>query len=95
MSSDTHDQTPGEKMDQREKGILNSLLTDPSLWTVGELVRDAGHHGTEVTDAIFALESAGLVHRFVVSRIQGQEPEEVVIPTRAARRSDELYEESL
>jgi hypothetical protein len=45
-------------------------------------------------DAVAALDAAGLVHRFVVLRParedQPGERVEVVIPTRAARRLDEL-----
>lgn len=91
----SHDeQTPGERMDQREKHVLLALTQDPFPWTVAELARDMGKEGRWTEDAVDALDAAGLVHRFVVLRPsredQREERVEVVIPTRAARRLDEL-----
>jgi hypothetical protein len=92
----SHDeQTPGERMDQREQHVLHALMQDPFPWTVAELARDMGKEGRWTEDAVAALDEAGLVHRFVVLRPasredQSEERVEVVIPTRAARRLDEL-----
>jgi hypothetical protein len=91
-----HDeQTPGERLDQREKHVLLALTEDPFPWTVEELARDMGREGCWAEDAVAALDAAGLVHRFVVLRPtredQREERVEVIIPTRAARRSDELH----
>ncbi len=91
----SHDeQTPGERSDQRERHVLLALIQDPFPWTVEELARDMGKEGRWTEDAVAALDAAGLVQRFVVLRpareIQREERVEVVIPTRAARRLDEL-----
>jgi hypothetical protein len=50
-----------------------------------------GKHGFEADDAICGLDAAGLVHRLVVSRSSDlhAEREEIVIPSRAARRHDD------
>jgi uncharacterized protein YbjT (DUF2867 family) len=94
----SHDeQTPGERLDQRERHVLQALLQDP--WTVAELARDMGKEGRWTEDAVAALDAAGLVHCFVVLRPTGEDqPEErveVIIATRAARRLDELQGEPL
>jgi hypothetical protein len=74
-------QTPGESMDRRERMVLYLLIQDPSPWTIEELGREVGdQRGT--SDAVAALVSTGHVYRLG----------EFVIPTRSARRSDELYE---
>jgi hypothetical protein len=91
----SHDeQTSGERLDQHERHVLLALIQDPFPWTVAELARDMGKEGRWTEDAVAALDAAGLVHRFVVLRParedQREERVEVVIPTRAARRSDEL-----
>jgi hypothetical protein len=92
----SHDeQTPDERMDQHERHVLLALMQDPFPWTVAELARDMGKEGRWTEDAVAALDAAGLVHRFVVLRPagedqRGEERVEVVIPTRAARRLDEL-----
>jgi hypothetical protein len=96
----SHDeQTPGEQLDQREKHVLHALIHDPFPWTVAELARDMGKEGRWTEDAVAALDAAGLVHRYVVLRRsredQPEERMEVVIPTRAARRLDELQGEPL
>ncbi len=75
------EQTPGERMDHRERMVLYMLHHDPVPWTVEELGRELGDQG-HTSNAVAALAAAGLVHRFG----------EFVIPTRTARRSDELYE---
>lgn len=63
----SHDeQTPGERLDQREKHVLLALIQDPFPWTVAELVRDMGKEGRWTDDAVAALDAAALVHRFVV-----------------------------
>jgi hypothetical protein len=74
-------QTPGERMDRRERTVLYLLIQDPFPWTIEELGREVGDQGG-MSDAVAALVSTGLVHR----------SGEFVIPTRSARRSDELYE---
>lgn len=91
----SHDeQTPGERLDQHERHVLLALIQDPFPWTVAELARDMGKEGRWTEDAVAALDAAGLVHRFVVLRPAGENQREgrveVVIPTRAARRLDEL-----
>ena len=96
----SHDeQTPGERLDQYERHVLLALTQDPFPWTVAELTRDMGKEGRWTEDAVAALDAAGLVHRFVVLRParedQQDELVEVVIPTRAARRLDELQGEPL
>jgi hypothetical protein len=78
------DQTPGDRMDGSERMVLLVLFRDPFPWTVEELGRELRDQG-EAIDAIGRLASAGLVHRLG----------DFVFPTRAARRSDELYEGAL
>lgn len=96
MSQDSHadDERPGDRLDQRERHVLYAVIHDPFPWTVAELRRDMGKEGRFVSDAITALDAAGLVHRLLVRRPvsehQAEQVEEVVIPTRAARRLDEL-----
>jgi hypothetical protein len=90
-----HDeQAPGERMDERERHVLLALTEDPFPWTVAELARDMGKEGRWTEDAVAALDAAGLVHRFVVLRPAREDQREervaMVIPTRAARRLDEL-----
>lgn len=96
----SHDeQTPDERLDRHERHVLLALLQDPFPWTVAELARDMGKEGGWTEDAVAALDAAELVNRFVVLRParedQPEERVEVVIPTRAARRLDELQGESL
>lgn len=79
VSSD--EQTPGERMDRRERTVLHLLIQDPFPWTIEELGRELGDRAS-TSDAVATLAGAGLVHRFG----------EFVIPTRSARRSDELHE---
>lgn len=91
----SHDeQTPGEQLDQHQRHVLLALIQDPFPWTVAELARDMDKEGRWTEDAVAALDAAGLVHRFVVLRParedQREERIEVVIPTRSARRLDEL-----
>jgi hypothetical protein len=94
MSSSQDDETPGDRLDQRERHVLYAVIHDPFPWTVAELRRDMGTEGRFAEDAISALDAAGLVHRFLVHRPvgehQAEETETVVSPTRAARRLDEL-----
>lgn len=66
-------------IDQREREVLYLLFHDPYPWTVEELRREVG---TEAESSVGSLAGAGLLHRFG----------DFVIPTRAARRSDELHE---
>jgi hypothetical protein len=85
---------PGERMDNTEREVLFLLYRDPFPWTVEELGRELGDLGN-ASDAVTSLAAAGLLHRFpAVARRDGAGPE-FVIPTRAARRSDELHEHSL
>jgi hypothetical protein len=74
------DEDTGISEDQRAKSVLNVLLCGPSWpWTVDEIAREL-QAPLDAVDAIAGLCEAGLVHRFG----------EFVIPTRAARRADEL-----
>ena len=60
------------------------LLGDDSPWTLAELVRELSDDNDTV-DAVNSLYGAGLVHRLG----------DFVLPTRAARRADELYDGAL
>jgi hypothetical protein len=75
------DRTLGDRMDGSERTVLLVLFHDPLPWTVEELGRELGDRGDAI-DAVGRLVGAGLVHRLG----------DFVFPTRAARRSDELYE---
>jgi hypothetical protein len=77
-------ETPGDRMDGNEKTVLLVLFDDPVPWTVEELGRELKDTGDAV-DAVARLAGAGLVHRLG----------DFVFPTRAARRSDELYDGAL
>ena len=90
-TTDSSEETPGERMDRRERQVLYMLFRDPFPWTVEELGRELGDHSHAV-DAIAALATDGLVHRFEAAAVSGMQPVEFVIPTRTARRTDELYE---
>lgn len=79
------EETAGDRLDQRQKTVLMLLFSDPSLWTVQELGRELGEERLAV-DAVAELAGAGLVHR-----LDGG----FVVPSRAARRADVLYEGSL
>jgi hypothetical protein len=87
--STTDEGTPGERMDRTERSILQLLLCDGFPWTVDELGRGLGDQGRAV-DAVASLAGDGLVHRVSAAPPDG-EPVEFVVPSRAARRSDELY----
>jgi hypothetical protein len=78
------EQTPAERMDGNEKVVLILLLDDRLPWTLDELGRKLKDHA-DAADAIATLSGDGLVHRLG----------EFVFPTRAARRSDELYDGAL
>jgi hypothetical protein len=75
------EETPGERIDQRERTVLALLFADPFPWTVEEIGRELDDPKYAV-DCIASLAGDGLVHRLG----------EFVFPTRAARRSDELHE---
>jgi hypothetical protein len=75
---------PGERMDNSQKTVLLMLFDDRVPWTLDELGRELKNQ-LDAADAVSALAGAGLVHRLG----------DFVIPTRAARRSDELYEGAL
>jgi hypothetical protein len=75
---------PGERMDNSQKTVLLMLFDDRVPWTLDELGREL-KNAMDAADAVSALAGAGLVHRLG----------DFVIPTRAARRSDELYEGAL
>jgi hypothetical protein len=75
------DMEPGERMDNSQKTVLLMLFDDSVPWTLDELGRELKSQ-LDAAAAVSALAGAGLVHR----------PGDFVIPTRAARRSDELYE---
>jgi hypothetical protein len=72
---------PARQIDADEKAVLILLFEDRYPWKVEELTRELNHP----TDAIALLAGDGLVHRLG----------DFVFPTRAARRSDELYEGAL
>jgi hypothetical protein len=74
------EQTPAERMDENEKVVLILLLDDRLPWTLDELGRKLKNQ-VDAADAIATLSGDGLVHRL------GE--------TRAARRSDELYDGAL
>lgn len=78
-------ETEGERLDQRQRTVLMLLFSDPSPWTVQELGRELEEERLAV-DAVAELAGEGLVHRL---------GEDFVVPTRAARRADVLYEGSL
>ena len=82
---DRNEEMPGNRMDQRQKTVLMLLFDDPSPWSVQELGREL-HDERLAVDAVAELAGAGLVHR-----LGG----DFVVPTRAARRADVLYEGSL
>jgi hypothetical protein len=75
---------PVNRFDADEKAVLILLLEDRYPWKVEELTREL-NHPTDALDAIASLAGDGLVHRLG----------DFVFPTRAARRSDELYEGAL
>lgn len=79
------EETTGERLDQRQKTVLMLLFSDPSPWTVQELGRELGEERLAV-DAVAELAGSGLVHRLDA---------DFVVPSRAARRADVLYEGSL
>ncbi|HTZ85645.1 MAG TPA: hypothetical protein VMB05_03165 [Solirubrobacteraceae bacterium] len=83
-SSIPGDDAPAERLDGNERAVLLLLFEDRSPWTLDELGRELRSRG-DATDATSALARAGLVHRLG----------EFVFPTRAARRSDELYDGAL
>jgi hypothetical protein len=78
------EQTPAERMDGNEKVVLILLLDDRLPWTLDELGRKLKDR-VDAADAIATLSGDGLVHRLG----------DFVFPTRAARRSDELYDGAL
>jgi hypothetical protein len=90
-TTDSSEEMPGERMDRRQRMVLYMLFRDSFPWTVEEMGRELGDHG-QAADAIAELATDGLVHRFEVAALPGREHVEFVIPTRTARRSDELYE---
>jgi hypothetical protein len=75
------DDTPADQADGLDKIVLLLLFDDRMPWTVDELGRELNSR-LEAADAIASLAGAGLVHRL----------DDFVIPTRAARRSDEIFE---
>jgi hypothetical protein len=84
IPTDTHDcgDVPHRLEDEvAERGVLGVLMNSetPGLWSEAEVARELGDR-LAVTDAICALEAAGLVHR-----CQG-----FVFATRAAARFDKL-----
>lgn len=74
------DMDPGEQMDTSQRTVLLMLFDDRVPWTLDELGRELKSH-SDAADAVASLAGAGLVHRLG----------DFVVPTRAARRSDELY----
>ena len=80
-TSSREEETPGERIDRREKLVLAMMLEDPFPWTVEEIGRALNNHGY-ASDSVAKLAGAGLVHRL----------DGFVFPTRAARRADEIYD---
>jgi hypothetical protein len=80
-SSSREEETPGERIDRREKMVLAMMLEDPFPWTVEEIGRALNNQGY-ASDSVDKLAGAGLVHRL----------DGFVFPTRAARRADEIYD---
>jgi hypothetical protein len=78
-SDNDDDQQEVHPIDQREKLVLYLLFQDAYPWTLDELTREIGK---EAETSVGSLVGAGLLHRFG----------DFVMPTRAARRSDELDE---
>jgi predicted transcriptional regulator len=83
-SSISGDDAPGERLDANERAVLFLLFDDGAPWTLDEIGRELKDRG-DAADAVSSLTRAGLVHRF----------DDFVFPTRAARRSDELYDGAL
>ncbi len=77
-------ENPGERLDANERAVLLLLFEDRAPCTLDELGRELHGRG-DAADAVSALARAGLVHRLG----------DFVFPTRAARRSDELYDGAL
>jgi predicted transcriptional regulator len=75
---------PVERLDTNERAVLLLLFDDRAPWTLDELGRELSDRG-DAADAVSSLTRAGLVHRLG----------DFVFPTRAARRSDELYDGAL
>jgi len=65
-------------MEQRESGILHTLVSDQRHWSLEELQRE--FRGEEIETAVDSLVAAGLAHR------QGK----FVFASQAAVRSEEL-----
>ena len=80
----TGDEAPGKRLDTNERAVLLLLFDDRAPWTLDELGRELNDRGDAV-NAVSSLTRAGLVHRLG----------DFVFPTRAARRSDELYDGAL
>jgi hypothetical protein len=78
------EETPSESDRRGDRSVLVNLFQDPFPWTIEEIGRELGNQD-DATDSVARLAADGLVHRF----------ERFVFPTRAARRSDELYEGAL
>ena len=78
-SDNDDDRAEVHPIDRREKEVLYLLFQDPHPWTLDELTREVGK---EAETSVGALVGAGLLHRLG----------DFVMPTRAARRSDELHE---
>ncbi len=76
---------PGDRLDTNERAVLLLLFDDRAPWTLDELGRELNDDRGDAADAVSSLTRAGLVHRLG----------DFVFPTRAARRSDELYEGAL
>jgi hypothetical protein len=78
------DDTPAQQADGVHGIVLLLLFDDRMPWTVDELGRELNSR-VEAADAVASLAGAGLVHRLG----------DFVIPTRAARRSDEIFETAI
>jgi len=78
----SEDDPPKNKVSEedRDKCVLHLMIYDPWPWTVDEIAREL-HPEIGAADAVRRLEGAGLLRRLG----------ECVIPTRAARRADEIY----
>jgi hypothetical protein len=80
--SDEYTQDPTTAQRMAEQAIMMLLLSGAhaGIWTRSEIELEAGASPLDVQDALAALYASGLIH------LHG----ELVTPTRAAQRMDEL-----
>lgn len=80
--ADEHTADPATRQPATETGIMGLLLSGghAGIWTRSELELESSATPIDVQDALVALRTGGLIH------LHG----ELVTPTRAAQRMDEL-----